>query len=80
MYDLMMKSTGLEYQSLANYANIARAFPEDVREYVYDSVLHLNVNSNTKLSFAHFQILAPLTGKNLEQATNFLIKAGKEES
>lgn len=54
-YEKLVKATGYEYGTLRVYANVARRFPLNFREN-----LLIQINTNDTISFAHFQVVAPL--------------------
>lgn len=79
MYDLMMDITGLERDTLKHLSNVSRAFPIGVRERIYESVINSSADVGTlKLGWSHFQSVAPLMSKHVEQAVDFLIRAGQQ--
>lgn len=77
LYDMMMDATGLEYQTLKHYSNIARTYPADIRKFIYDSV-ESSLKGTSKIGIAHFKAVAPVMNQDPEKAADLLIRAGRE--
>lgn len=78
MYDMMMEVTGLERDTLYKMAGMARAYPHDIRKFIYDGIRDSNPESTSKLGFLHFRLVAPLMNSDAEKAVDMLIRAGRE--